>query len=298
MISISNIERFATHDGPGIRTAIFFKGCSLHCPWCANPETWCIQPVLMHDTKKCVSCLSCQMACPTHSLKITDEFNWNSNTCLKCGKCVSTCLENALEFSGQDMSVQEIVEEVLKDKDYYITSNGGVTISGGECFVQFDGLKKLLQALKNEGLHVALETTGNYSLDKLKEVIDYVDLFLFDVKHIDSNKLYEITGGNLDLILSNLTYLSKNCPEKVIIRVPVIPNFNYEKEVLFKIIELASKFNFCEVNLLPYHNLGKSKWDKMHKKYELSDLKMMDKSQLSEYIEIGNTYNVKVKIGG
>lgn len=298
MINVSNIERFATHDGPGIRTVIFLKGCTLHCPWCANPETWSISPVLMHDEKKCVRCLQCQNPCPKHAIKFDPDFTWKSSLCQNCHECIDHCMSDALEFSGNKMSVDEIVQTVLKDKAYYDMSKGGVTISGGEALVQFDGLMELLKALKKENLHIALETTGSYEFEKLKAVLEYVDLFLYDFKHIDKDKLFNVTGGRYDDIMSNLTYLSENYADKVIVRIPVIPEFNYDKETLQSMIKYVSDLKIKEVNLLPYHSLGKSKWDKMHKKYTYEGFKLMDKSELNEYIEIGNLSNINVKIGG
>lgn len=298
MINVSNIEKFATHDGPGIRTTVFLKGCPLHCPWCANPETWTTKPVLMHDTRKCVGCQACQKACVNQAITFDPTFKWNPNTCQNCSACVSSCLHSALEFNGTSMEIDEIVSEVLKDRDYYEMSGGGVTISGGEPFVQFDQFLKLIKEFKKQGLHVAVETTGNYPLDYLMQAEPFIDLFLMDIKHIDADKLFHVTGANLDKIINNLDYLSNHCPKKVIIRTPIIPEFNYDPDTLTKILSLAKDKGIDEVNLLPYHSLGKSKWDKMHKDYAYSNLKMMDKKVLMEYTDIGKSMNLKVKIGG
>lgn len=298
MINVSNIERFATHDGPGIRTTIFLKGCSLHCPWCANPETWVEYPVLMHDTKKCVRCFACQKNCPNMAIHFDPEFKWNPQTCQHCNTCVENCPLEALEFSGKSMEIEEIVKIVLKDIDYYKNSQGGVTISGGEAFVQFDALMELLKTLKKHDLHVAIETTGNYSNERIKRALSHIDLWLIDFKHIDKEMLQKVTGGDYDQIMENITYLMNTCPDQVIIRTPVIPKFNADQKTLCAMIEYVSKYPVKEMDLLPYHSLGKSKWDKMHKKYMYSDLKMMDKSELLDYVEIGKKHGLKIKLGG
>lgn len=294
MISISNIERFATHDGPGIRTTVFLKGCMLHCPWCANPETWNSKPVLMHDQRKCVSCHMCENACPTSSISF--PFSWDINTCTYCHACEDVCLQDAISFSGKEMEIKDVIKEVLKDRDYYRQSHGGVTISGGEPFYQFDAFLELLKELKAHDLHVALETTGNYSLGKLQIALPYIDLFLMDLKHLDAEKLMNVTGAHLDLILKNFKFLANTSPNKVIIRMPVIPRFN--EGCCESVIQFAYENHLPEVNLLPFHTLGKSKWEQMNKKFMYDQDRMMDKSVLMKYVEYGKRLGVLVKIGG
>lgn len=298
MINVFNIEKFATHDGPGIRTTVFLNGCPLHCPWCANPESWSIQATFMYDERKCVKCQKCVSICPKQAISFKEKIFYDQEKCIQCGQCAKVCLNDAIKFAGQQMTIEEIVSEVMKDKDYFDESQGGVTISGGEPFLQFDKFLKLTKELKKKGLHIAVETTGNYSQESLIKALPYIDLFLFDIKHLDKNKLLNITGGNFDIIMNNLQYLADHCPERVIIRVPVIPYFNFEKDILQKIIALASELGISEVDLLPYHTLGKNKWDQMFKNYALKDYKMLDEQDLKDYIDYGNSQGVKVKIGG
>lgn len=294
MIRISNIEKFATHDGPGIRTTVFLKGCPLHCPWCANPETWSMEPVLMHDERKCIACKTCMHVCRQQAISF--PFQWDMTKCMYCKKCEEYCLQDAISFAGKDMEIEDVVYEVLKDKDYYEQSNGGVTISGGEPFMQFDAFLELIKQCKANGLHVAVETTGNYSLDALKEALPYVDLFLMDLKHLDAQKLKEVTGGNLDLILNNFTYLAKNCSEKVIVRMPVIPRFN--DDICEDVIKFCASLKLSEVNLLSFHTMGKNKWNQLNKEFLYDQDKMMNRESLTSYIEIGKQLGVYVKIGG
>ena len=293
MIRISNIEKFATHDGPGIRTTVFLKGCFLHCPWCANPETWKSEPVLMHDAKKCVECKTCMHVCER---AISFPFQWDMDKCIYCKKCENYCLQDAISFAGKDMEINEVIKEVLKDKDYFDQSNGGITISGGEPFMQLDAFLELIKQCKNNGLHVAVETTGNYCLDTLKEALPYIDLFLMDLKHLDAQKLKDITGGNLDLILNNFKYLAQHCPNKVIVRMPVIPRFN--DDICEDVIRFCANLKLSEVNLLPFHTMGKSKWNQLNKEFMYDKDKMMDRNDLTPYIDVGKQLGVYVKIGG
>ena len=294
MIRISNIEKFATHDGPGIRTTVFLKGCFLHCPWCANPETWKSEPVLMHDAKKCVECKTCMHVCERGAISF--PFQWDMDKCIYCKKCENYCLHDAISFAGKDMEINEVIKEVLKDKDYFDQSNGGITISGGEPFMQLDAFLELIKQCKNNGLHVAVETTGNYCLDTLKEALPYIDLFLMDLKHLDAQKLKDITGGNLDLILNNFKYLAQHCPNKVIVRMPVIPRFN--DDICEDVIRFCANLKLSEVNLLPFHTMGKSKWNQLNKEFMYDKDKMMDRNDLTPYIDVGKQLGVYVKIGG
>ncbi len=294
MIRISNIEKFATHDGPGIRTTVFLKGCFLHCPWCANPETWKSEPVLMHDAKKCVECKTCMHVCERGAISF--PFQWDMDKCIYCKKCENYCLQDAISFAGKDMEINEVIKEVLKDKDYFDQSNGGITISGGEPFMQLDAFLELIKQCKNNGLHVAVETTGNYCLDTLKEALPYIDLFLMDLKHLDAQKLKDITGGNLDLILNNFKYLAQHCPNKVIVRMPVIPRFN--DDICEDVIRFCANLKLSEVNLLPFHTMGKSKWNQLNKEFMYDKDKMMDRNDLTPYIDVGKQLGVYVKRGG
>lgn len=294
MIQVSNIERFATHDGPGIRTTIFLKGCTLHCPWCANPETWSIKPVLLHDASKCIQCRRCETICPNHA--ITFPFTWKQDLCSDCRKCEDICLAEAISFSGKKMEIADLVAEVCKDWDYYEQSHGGVTISGGEPFTQFEAFLALLKACKAAGLHVAVETTGNFTQEKLLQALPYIDCFLMDCKHLDADKLAAVTGGNLALIQANFAYLSKHCPDKVIVRMPVIPRFN--EDCCKDVIDYAKSLHFKEVHLLPFHTMGKSKWHQMQKDFRYEKDAIMDKESLLPYVDYGKARGIHVQIGG
>ena len=298
MINICNIERFATHDGDGIRTVVFLQGCPLRCPWCANPESQIIKTQLMHDKKKCIGCRNCEKVCPKQAIKFIDgKFMLDVKTCKACKKCADICLQEAISFSGEAMSVEQIVEEVMKDKDYYDASNGGVTLSGGECFVQFEGFFELLQAFKKEGLNITIETCGQFPLEHLIKADPYIDSYYFDIKHLDADIYRQVVKGDIDIVMRNVDYLIKKDPSKVVFRVPVIPGFNYNEDVLNRIIDFAAVSKVRELHFLPYHTLAMLKYEKLMHEYEWTKEKLSDDS-LKAYVEIAKRKNVTLKIGG
>ena len=299
MINVTNIERFALHDGPGIRTTLFLKGCPLYCPWCANPETQSNEPTLFHDQNRCVKCRTCEQVCASEAITFTSENEWlfNQSKCTYCNECVENCFQDALHFMGKQMEVSEILDEAMKDVLYYEESGGGISVSGGEPMVQKEQLIELLKQSKQLGLHTAIETALSYSLSSLQDVEPYVDMFLCDFKHIDNRKLKEVCGGDNILVKKNLTYLLQKHSEHTEVRIPVIPNFNYEKEVLQSMLVYLHELGAKQVALLPYHTLGKNKYDKMKQKYT-QDGKMLDKKDLEHFKQFGESLGLHMKIGG
>lgn len=253
----------------------------------------------MHDPKKCIQCRQCEKVCPTQAITF-ENGNWtyDPKKCIQCKACETECLNEAISFCGKAYEIEDLVKIALKDQDFYTESHGGITLSGGEVFMQFEQLKQLLKQLKKHDLHVALETTGSYSNEKLREIVNDVDLFLMDLKHIDPVKLSQVTGGNSKLVLENFKYLAKEHPEKVIIRTPVIPRFNEDRKTIEAILDFAKENHIAEVDLLPFHPLGKSKWIRLGKHYAYENDKMMEKEKLFPYVELGRQKGIKVKIGG
>ena len=200
---VYNIQRMSVHDGPGIRTIVFLKGCPLDCKWCHNPESKNIKPILLFDINKCIGCKKCSIVCDLH--KFDKDYNHyiDREKCILCGKCVNECV-GALEICGKEMSIDEIVKEVKKDKDYYDNSNGGVTISGGEPLMHKDFLLNLLKKLKENNINVCIETSGYSNFNIIKEINEFVDIFLYDIKETNDEKHIEYTKVSNKLIIENL----------------------------------------------------------------------------------------------
>lgn len=297
--SVMEIERFAIHDGPGIRTVVFLQGCPLRCLWCANPESQSIGKKLMHYKSKCIGCGSCSKVCLNGAIGYEDNHPvFFRDKCKGCGLCEESCLKDAIHFSGKRMTVEAIMSTVERDRDYYENSGGGITLSGGEAFVQFTAFMELLKQSKAAGIHTAVETCGQVSSEKIKMAEPLVDCFLFDIKHMDRERFVRYTGGDLPQIFENLDYLAGVNPEKIIIRVPVIPGFNSDRETLSGILEKAGRLRIPTVHLLPYHTLGISKYEQMGKEYEFPCSTSMAKEELTEYIALGQTMGLRVQIGG
>jgi pyruvate formate lyase activating enzyme len=299
MLSIMEIERFAIHDGPGIRTIVFLQGCPLSCSWCSNPESQKMGTHLLYMENKCIGCGRCYKSCPNDSIDFTDGRPvFNRNKCIFCKNCAAICPQDAIKFIGEKISVAEIMEKVCRDKDYYYHSGGGVTISGGEPFVQCEGLIALLRRCKSEGLHTAIETSGQADTDKIKKALPLVDLFLFDIKHTDTHELKKETRADLELIWNNLRTITAFDAKKVIIRVPVLPGFNHKPDIIRKIYDLALELNIREVHLLPYHTLGKDKYKQLGMPYTFSCDRILTNNELIPLKEMGEKMNLIIKAGG
>ena len=255
---IFEVKRFAVHDGDGIRTTVFFKGCPLKCVWCHNPEGIDFKPQLAYYENKCIGCGKCVQVCPANAHGMNQGHLFEREKCLACGKCADVCLGNALTFYGKEMSVDELLPMLLEDKDFYDNSDGGITLSGGECLLQADFCRELLKQLKSYGINTAVDTCGYVSKESFDKVIPYTDTFLYDIKAIDEETHIKCTGHSNKLILDNLTYID-SCNKNIEIRIPYVPGFNDGE------IEKISKFlndikNVRRVRVLPYHNYAGSKY--------------------------------------
>ena len=237
---ISDIKRFAVHDGDGIRTTVFFKGCPLKCVWCHNPESLSFKPQVAFYENKCIGCGECQRE----------------------GFTPEACLGEAKILYGKEVTVEELLPKLLEDKDFYETSGGGVTLSGGECLCQADFCADLLKALKNEGIHTAVDTCGFVSRDAIDQVLPYTDIFLYDIKAIDEEVHIKCTGQPNEIILENLKYID-SCNKSIEIRIPYVPEYNSDQ--IEKIAEFLKPLkNIKKVNVLPYHNYAGSKYAALH----------------------------------
>ncbi len=257
---VTDLKRFAVHDGDGIRTTVFLKGCPLKCLWCHNPEGLSHKPQLAYYAHKCIGCGECVKVCQCHSVQ-DGVHRYNPESCIHCGKCEEACLGNALKIQGKQTTVEELLPRLLEDRDFYANSGGGVTLSGGECLMQPEFCRDLLKALKREGIHTAVDTCGFVNRNALDLVMPYTDVFLYDVKAYDEEVHIACTGQSNKLILENLRYLNEQ-GQQIEIRIPFVPGYNdhqIEKIGAF----LANLKHITKVRVLPYHNFAGSKYDSL-----------------------------------
>lgn len=257
---IFEIKRFAVHDGDGIRTTVFFKGCPLSCVWCHNPEGINPIPQLAYYKNKCINCGECTKACPTKAHVIQDgTHTFNREKCIACGNCSIACFQSALAFYGKEMTVSELLPLLLEDKEFYDNSGGGVTLSGGECLMNADFCTELLKQLKMNGINTAVDTCGFVSKEILDRVMPYTDIFLYDIKAIDENVHIKCTGQSNNIILDNLKHID-SCGKPTEIRIPYVPGLNDGQ--IPKIAEFLSRLNHVKgVRILPYHNYAAGKYE-------------------------------------
>jgi len=294
---IFNIERYAVHDGPGIRTIVFLSGCRLRCLWCANPEGQELKPQLTFFSDKCTGCLKCLSLCPNKAIKqINGKIIMDWNRCTRCLKCVEVCPNEARKNLTKLMTSKEVLEEVIKDIPFYRRSNGGVTLSGGDPLIQVDFASEILRLCQEKKIHTAIETSGFADWDYFAKVIKYTNFIFFDIKHMDSKKHKYGTGVSNKKILENLRRVS-NLGKTIIIRITIIPNFNDSE----KNIEDTAKFiknlrNIIKVELLPYHKLGVIKYERIGKTYLLKDVDPPRSNDLIKLKNIIESYNMKCEI--
>lgn len=295
---VMELERFAVQDGPGIRTAVFLKGCDLRCPWCANPESQRCAVQMMHDSNKCVGCGVCAAACHNGAVTIAHGGVpiFERAKCVVCGECGRVCPLGAIEYSGRWKEPKQIIETVLRDRDYYAASGGGLTLSGGEPLLWGATLLPLLTLCGENDISVAVETCGQFPTEVLPNVLPFLRLFLFDIKHANAQRLKRVTGGDLKIILKNLdAAVASGIP--VIARVPVIPGFNHTEAEMCAILRLVQRHGVKKVELLPYHTLGKNKYAKLGVPYTL-DSPMLSPHDLEPYRALGGALGLAVEIGG
>ena len=284
--TIFNIQKFSTNDGPGVRTTVFFKGCPLRCKWCANPESQSSAVQILHDQNLCTHCHACVRSCPNGAVTVSEPGVFvDPGKCAGCLHCVRSCPAQALTYEGEQKTVREIVDLCLQDKDFYETSGGGVTISGGEAMTQPGFLEELLLELKRRRLHVAIETTGYARPEVFQRLAPMFDLLLFDVKHYDSARHYEGTGVHNRQITDNLKWAIARDIE-VLPRVPVIPGFNDSLEDAAGLALLLRSVGARTAQLLPFHQFGENKYRKLCRKYAYEHVPPLHESDLEEYRQI------------
>jgi pyruvate formate lyase activating enzyme len=296
---ITDIQRFSVDDGPGIRTTVFLKGCPLGCIWCHNPE--CIGPKvqLRYVESACVHCGACEKVCPAKVHHMTEEYHQvDFEKCIACGACAEACAYDALSLSGRCVTVEEVIAEVMKDKRYYDTSGGGITVSGGEPLMQPDFTLALLKSAKDQKLHTCLETCGYAEEKALKEAAKLTDLFLYDYKATDPMLHQKLTGAGNQRILKNLDMLY-HLGAYVILRCPIIPGCNMEAAHFDGIIALLTKYpNIPRAELMAYHKMGTLKYRQLGMPYTLSNLPDMSPEQKAETLAYFHSHTKRPVIFG
>lgn len=286
------LKRFAVHDGPGIRTTLFLKGCPLSCLWCHNPEGKSFKPQIAFYKHKCTNCLRCANVCKNNVHNFDNEHLVTRDNCAFCSDCADACFNDAIEVFGKTVSVDEALKMVLEDRLFYETSSGGVTVSGGEPLMQAEFLKALLKNLKEQNIHTAVDTCGYAPQEAFNSVLPYTDLFLYDIKAFKEETHVKLTGKSNKLIWDNLEYVTKN-GKQVIIRFPFVPGYNdSEAEEIAK--KLTEFNNILSVDILPYHNFSSSKYDALGLEDTMPRIPMPTKEETEKIKAIFKKQGLKV----
>ncbi|WP_206811706.1 glycyl-radical enzyme activating protein [Paradesulfitobacterium ferrireducens] len=307
---ITNIQRYSLQDGPGFRTTIFLKGCPLRCPWCHNPDTQLTKKEISYYAEKCIGCGRCAERCPTGSTYIEQRgqeafLKYDRSKCIGCGKCADACLTGARDIAGREMPMAEIIREAAADNMFFFNSGGGVTISGGDPMMFPEYTLELAKNLRQEGLHVALETSAFGPWHHLQPLLQYVNLFLIDIKAMDAEKYKNIIKGNLDVILNNFENLVK-AGAAVRARLPMIPGFNNSQRDYEAYTEYLGKFvgRIEAVDLLPFHSYGEKKYQLLGRmeSYQYLNVNSMEAKELKPFIkmliEAGFVAGKSLTVGG
>ncbi len=296
---VFDIRKYSIHDGPGIRTTVFFKGCPLHCLWCHNPEGHSFSPELMLRPGRCLKgCSECLSVCePMALVKTADILVLDRNRCTACGICADVCPTQAIEIVGRRVDVCEVMAEIEKDRIFFEESGGGVTFSGGEPLAQPDFLEALLSQCRKKDIHTTVDTCGFVPREVLEKIADKVDLFLYDLKLMDEGKHKEFTGESNEAILENLKRLAEK-QKNIVIRLPLIPNINDDEQTLSRIAEfLRSLKGISQISLLPFHKLGMEKYKGLQKRNPSENFASPSAEKLEKIKRDLTSYGFTVLIG-
>jgi pyruvate formate lyase activating enzyme len=296
---VFDIKKFSIHDGPGIRTTVFFKGCPLSCWWCHNPEGQSPEPELVLRESRCIRCGACLGVCDQGAISWNDDVVFTDREkCVLSGACVEVCYAEAREIVGREMTVAQVMAEIERDIAFYDQSGGGVTFSGGEPLLQRDFLLALLKACKGEDIHTAVDTCGFAPWETLDDIREHVDLFLYDLKLMDDAKHRKFTGVSNELILKNLQRLSAQGHD-IFLRVPIIPGINDDAENIRQIGAFAAALpHLNRVDILPYHRAAAEKYHRLNKIYGLPETRPPSNERMAEITQILKGFGLQVKTGG
>ncbi len=297
---IANIQHFNVHDGTGFRTVVFFQGCTLQCKWCQNPELKSRIPSVLYHKTLCVRCDACLQVCKNRAISITSrgELTTDTSKCSRCFCCEEECYYLARRFSSRRIELKAVLKEVMKDEIFFRRSNGGVTFSGGEPFVQHEFCLQLAKELYKNAISVNVETAGHVPWQSIEKLIPYIDTFLYDFKLIDSKKQLYWLGADTAIIMDNLKKLSA-AHRRIVIRIPLISGINDTDE------EFGAMMNFLDtletirtVHILPFHQLGSLKYEMIMENYEMSDKEVNNQARIMACAEIAKKHGYFVDIGG
>ncbi|QZY55155.1 trans-4-hydroxy-L-proline dehydratase activase [Crassaminicella profunda] len=296
--TIINIQKYSVHDGPGIRTTVFLKGCPLNCWWCHNPESQNFKHEIMFFKERCKGCGTCVKRCPQECIELSSGFPViHQENCTLCGNCTDFCPNGALEYVGKDLTVRELMKEIKKDEIFYEESGGGVTFSGGEPMCQADFLKDLLKECNMREIHTTIDTSGYTDWENFEKIADQVDLFLYDLKIMNDELHKKYIGVSNKIILENLKKLSSK-GANIYVRMPIIKGINDDDEHINESIKFLSNLHITQVNLLPFHKMGMDKYKRLEMEYKLSGMEKPSTERMAQIQEKFKASGLKVKIGG
>ncbi len=296
--TVFDLQRSSVHDGPGIRTVIFFKGCPLRCLWCQNPEGLDPGVDIAFSQSRCLNCRECESVCPLRVIVFDEQGRVNRQLCDRCGRCVDVCYAEALQIIGRSYTPIELLEEAIKDMPFFVASGGGITLSGGEPTYQAEFLSGFLSLCREKGVHVALETCGYVAFDNLEPLLPLVDLVLYDIKAIDPFLHLAWTGKDNAPILENLRRILYEDASKVSVRVPLVPGLTATDRNLTDIIYFLKRHKVARVTLLPYHKMGEGKLEKIDSPLRPLNLTAFSESDLLSICDLFNREGIEVGIGG
>jgi pyruvate formate lyase activating enzyme len=297
--TLFDVKKFSIHDGPGIRTTVFFKGCTLKCWWCHNPEGQVSEPELTFRPNRCIQCEACVSVCKRGAISMDgDLVSTDREKCALCGACVEVCYAEAREIAGREVTAAQAMAEIERDIAFYEESGGGVTFSGGEPLLQRDFLLALLQACKEKDIHTAVDTCGSSTWETLDSIREHVDLFLYDLKLMDDARHRKFTGVSNEVILRNLQALSQE-EHNIILRVPIIPGINDDAENIHQTGAFAAALpHLNRVDLLPYHHIGVEKYNRFDKVYGLPQTGPPSDERMADIERTLREFGLLVRIGG
>ena len=296
---IFNIERCSTEDGPGIRTTVFLKGCLLRCKWCANPESQLFEKEILFKAVKCVGCGRCLKSCPSQAISCLPEFGMitDISKCKMCKQCIDDCYADARVVQGEDYTVDELMDILVKDKAYYLNSGGGITFSGGEPLLYAPFIKACAKEIHKRGWSVLIETCGQVPQKMIETVADDVDIIFCDFKHFSPEEHFKLTGKDNTQILQNIQWMDENFKGELFLRYPYIPGCNDDPYAIEKFLEFAEKLKKVkEVVFLPYHRLGLDKYKGLGRTYAMGDLESLKVNDIKFLKEYEAKYNIKISV--